>query len=297
MLLKIRTITKQKGQGIVEYALILAFVVGIGMMLNGANLGDALVVTFDKVAEVIDGSKKDYAWARKNLSGLSKDAIREKATEEERIKLDQEALANIGRVFIGLTKGQVEAILKCDYNNNFLVNDKGVWLANYHDKDADNADIFKTDFDYKNNNSQLEAKYQDISSFLNGSVAISEQGLTGSNTNLGVVESNSRSFFSDYMMGTNGDATDRSIRLNLHYTTENINGQNVQVVDGARVRINVGSTTNGGSLMSYSADHDVIVNKDKKYEKTFKNDTGLISVDTSNTKNKGNSAWYNDLNF
>ena len=30
---------KQKGQGIVEYALLLAFVVGIAMMLNGANLG------------------------------------------------------------------------------------------------------------------------------------------------------------------------------------------------------------------------------------------------------------------
>ena len=48
---------KQKGQGIVEYALLLAFVVGIAMMLNGANLGGAVKDTFDKVATFLaDGS-------------------------------------------------------------------------------------------------------------------------------------------------------------------------------------------------------------------------------------------------
>lgn len=100
------------------------------------------------------------------------------------------------------------------------------------------------------------------------------------------------------MMGENADQKDRSIRLNLHYETQTINGQAVQVVDGARVRINVGSTTSSNTdLKSYSADHDVIVNKDKKYEKTFKNDTGLISIGTSNTKNTGSNAWYNDLSF
>ena len=45
----------QKGQGIVEYALILAFVVGIGMMLNGSNLGGAVKDTFDKVATFLAG--------------------------------------------------------------------------------------------------------------------------------------------------------------------------------------------------------------------------------------------------
>ena len=39
---KLRNAVKQKGQGIVEYALLLAFVVGIAMMLNGANLGGAV---------------------------------------------------------------------------------------------------------------------------------------------------------------------------------------------------------------------------------------------------------------
>ena len=44
---------KQKGQGIVEYALLLAFIVGIAMMLNGSNLGGAVKGVFDDVAMVL----------------------------------------------------------------------------------------------------------------------------------------------------------------------------------------------------------------------------------------------------
>ena len=122
---------KQKGQGIVEYALLLAFVVGIAMMLNGANLGGAVKDTFDKVA--------GYAWALDNLSGLSKDEIRKKASEEERIKMDQEALANLGKAFIGMHKDELKKILK-NPNDNAGLTGKGLWLANYHDPDADNAE-------------------------------------------------------------------------------------------------------------------------------------------------------------
>lgn len=46
---------KQKGQGIVEYALLLAFIVGIAMMLNGVGLKDAVVGVFDDVANVLAG--------------------------------------------------------------------------------------------------------------------------------------------------------------------------------------------------------------------------------------------------
>lgn len=35
----IRNYLDRKGQGIVEYALLLSFIVGLAMMLNGANLG------------------------------------------------------------------------------------------------------------------------------------------------------------------------------------------------------------------------------------------------------------------
>lgn len=46
---------KEKGQGIIEYALLLAFVVGIAMMLNGTNLGGAVKDTFDSVASLLGG--------------------------------------------------------------------------------------------------------------------------------------------------------------------------------------------------------------------------------------------------
>ncbi|MBQ6744028.1 MAG: hypothetical protein IJR05_04670 [Acidaminococcaceae bacterium] len=49
---------RQKGQGIVEYALLLAFIVGIAMMLNGVGLKDAVVGVFDDVAEVLAGGEE-----------------------------------------------------------------------------------------------------------------------------------------------------------------------------------------------------------------------------------------------
>ena len=46
----------KKGQGIVEYALILAFVVGIAMItLKGVNLGSAVIGVFDDVAAFLGG--------------------------------------------------------------------------------------------------------------------------------------------------------------------------------------------------------------------------------------------------
>lgn len=59
MLEKIRTIIKQKGQGMVEYALLLAFIVGIGMMMNGSNLGGSVKGVFDDVANVLLGPEYD----------------------------------------------------------------------------------------------------------------------------------------------------------------------------------------------------------------------------------------------
>ena len=53
----------RKGQGIVEYALLLSFIVGLAMMLNGANLGGAVKDVFDDVSNVlasINGDGKEF---------------------------------------------------------------------------------------------------------------------------------------------------------------------------------------------------------------------------------------------
>ena len=96
MVKKIRTITKQKGQGIVEFAILLAFVVCIGMM---ANFSGEVQARFNKVLDLV-GGKKDYTYAIESYSKLSKDKLQE-VDEAIRVQMDQEALANIGRFFIG----------------------------------------------------------------------------------------------------------------------------------------------------------------------------------------------------
>lgn len=101
---------KQKGQGIVEYALLLAFVVGIAMMLNSANLGGAVRDKFDDVVIALEGNK--YApyfkkWHDKTSAWLS-----ENASAEERLQADQEALARIARAFIGLDEDKVGDLIE-----------------------------------------------------------------------------------------------------------------------------------------------------------------------------------------
>ena len=60
MLTKMRNMLTEKGQGIVEYALLLAFVVALATMLNGVGLASAVKDTFDKVASLLSGDS-NYA--------------------------------------------------------------------------------------------------------------------------------------------------------------------------------------------------------------------------------------------
>ena len=110
MLGRIRTIAKRKGQGIVEYALLLAFVVGIAMMLNGANLGSAIKGVFDDVVIALEGNK--YAPYFKNWHDKTSAWLLENADEGERLQADQEGLARIARAFIGLDENGVKDLIK-----------------------------------------------------------------------------------------------------------------------------------------------------------------------------------------
>ena len=62
---------KQKGQGIVEYALLLAFVVGIAMMLNGANIKGEVNEIFDDVVSLLSGGNQ-YAAALKKYGSMTR---------------------------------------------------------------------------------------------------------------------------------------------------------------------------------------------------------------------------------
>ena len=57
MMRKIRKFLGEKGQGIVEYALILAFVVAVAAVLtNGGKLREAVTKVFDSVTTQLNGS-------------------------------------------------------------------------------------------------------------------------------------------------------------------------------------------------------------------------------------------------
>lgn len=53
---KIKTKLSQKGQGMVEYALIIAFVAAIAAVALNSNLGDAVKNAFTKAATAINGA-------------------------------------------------------------------------------------------------------------------------------------------------------------------------------------------------------------------------------------------------
>ena len=94
----------EKGQGLTEYVLIIAFIAGVAFMMFGGdgNLKDTLVSTASETNRLLSGlfGEKTYAeyfheWKDKSSQELSK------IDKKERLKVDQEALALLARAFIG----------------------------------------------------------------------------------------------------------------------------------------------------------------------------------------------------
>ena len=152
MLEKIRTIIKQKGQGIVEYALLLAFVVGIGMMLSSSNLGGSLHYLFDDVAFVLEGeSDTTYVeyftdWKRKRTAEL------ENVSNRRRLDADQKALAFIASQFLDTTPARVKELMGI-YSNNWGQD----WLntninINYNKVDSEGWSEVLVPLSYKQSN-------------------------------------------------------------------------------------------------------------------------------------------------
>lgn len=126
MLKKIRIAIKQKGQGIIEYAVLLAFIVGLAVMLLDGGLSFQVKDTIDDVIVLLRGDK--YAPYFQNWRDKSAAWLHENTTPEERLDADKEALAKLARAFIGLTEDKVgELIASYSVNRNNKVqfdNDK-----------------------------------------------------------------------------------------------------------------------------------------------------------------------------
>jgi len=130
---------KQKGQGIVEYALLLAFIVGIAMMLNGTNLGGAIKGVFDDAAAVLAGEEKPVA--AKDWGHMQPTDYFDEETRLERYDADQQALANLAGLFLNKSKDEVKAILGLKANDQAPTN--GTYLG-YFVKDDEGKMHFLT---------------------------------------------------------------------------------------------------------------------------------------------------------
>ena len=126
MLISFDRIKHKKGQGIVEYALLLAFVVGIAMMLNGANLGGAVKGVFDDVAAVLGGKENSgntYVTAFSKWHNTKRsDLFGDPDTAEERFQADLDALKIMAEIIAENVKTKADAaeFLNTNINKNEL---------------------------------------------------------------------------------------------------------------------------------------------------------------------------------
>ena len=229
MLIKIRTITKHKGQGIVEYALLLAFVVGIAMMLQGVGLANAVKDTFDDVANLLKGENRYVTalkeWGHKTRAELAT------ISNKDRIASDQEALINIGKAFIGLTAQEVKDLIKpndTSYDTNYLKKGNEVLVFNY--SDATNQDISTSILSDSRSPQAINWMQTDYGT-------VGEGGSLNYDT-AKAFDNGTRYFYSDYMLEDKSAikwGNDRSIRASFTFDSEG-------KVESARVRVNRGSS-------------------------------------------------------
>ncbi len=98
----------KKAQGIVEYALLLAFIVGLGMAMNGSNLGGSVKNVFDSVATMLaGGSENKYAAAFDKWHDKTREWLLANTTPEERYEADKQALQNIAEFLLGKTDAEL----------------------------------------------------------------------------------------------------------------------------------------------------------------------------------------------
>ena len=251
----------EKGQGLTEYVLILAFIAGIAFAMFGGDgsLKGTLVNTFTKTVNIIAGlfdenygyvtASKTYSdyfgnWRKATLDDLG--AI----SSEERLKADQEGLALIASFFLGLTQDEVHTLMAGDNNTpgfSNTYNSASSWIFENLDADrmgpgADgwsqimvplsywNAD-FDANFDAANGkgyywlecsgNANLIDRMAEVSDLQAGKSVINYSGRTGTRD---------RVFYSDGMIGS--DSSNRAVTVQVHYNGDTVDQVRVQAVTG-----------------------------------------------------------------
>lgn len=138
MLINLRDVKRQKGQGIVEYALLLAFILAIAVAMQGSGIDSAIANTFTRVAQALGVETEQDRWATANASDLLADT----ASAQARLESDKEFLTNIGKHFIGMSKD--------DLKNNYNISGSGntnILLGHLVENRDEQGNLISTSFD------------------------------------------------------------------------------------------------------------------------------------------------------
>ncbi|ORU00051.1 hypothetical protein D081_1145 [Anaerovibrio sp. JC8] len=205
MLMNLRDVRKQKGQGIVEYALLLAFILGIAIAVQGSGLDNAIANTFARVAHALGVETEQERWASMSEADLR--AI----DNSERLAADKDYLNSIRNNLLGKTKSEIQTMLGTTKNDEIL-------LGTF--KFTDDTNSF-----YTTRGSSGDGETHDLSIF---GFSTREEG------------SSQRYLFSDYALDNAGNTQTKYLGVkakNLKYT----NG----VLTDVEIVVNPNSSPNG----------------------------------------------------
>ena len=269
MLNRIRRTIREKGQGLTEYVLILAFIAGVAFMMFGGDgsLRSTLVNTFSETVSILAGlfgeddgyvtaSQKypDYFKKYKGNGSVSTDDLMTNYTQDERLNADREALSLIARYFLGKTNTQVQDQMKkfskayngCD--QWFIDN---LSLSRMSAGEDGWSEVL-VPLSYRGMDYDTEGAYWLESS--NNSELIKIMAGSENNVNTGRWNNKSqtkdRIFFSNDMIGSG--SSDRAVAMRVHYNDQGVVDK-VQIA-AKRGTENQATATNGITESSgYSA--------------------------------------------
>ena len=230
-MIQFREFFNRKGQGIVEYAVLLAVIVGLAVLLNDGSISGEVKGSFDSVAALFRGEdvqgQGQSGYVALNKRG--KNQLHDYTTGQDlvddslRIEADQQSLVNIAGFFMGKTKEEVKAAIG-DYGTNT----QGTLLLDYRDWTEEggytNGDIKTGLNDNTKWSTPKDATNQRIYNWMQG-----DYGANGYNSDYNY-DAGTRYLVSNYMINPN-EATPQ--------------GENAKWIDNRSVRVVLTYDSNG----------------------------------------------------